>query len=92
MDVPAADGAVVAETCRIQFRLLGRAAHRELLGASDAAFLAAVIVDWQLVCDEDGAEIPCTPEAIERLADIPYFARAVALAYADFSAGIAAKN
>lgn len=72
------------EDCSIQihFRFRDSDRVRALVeDGDDGTFLEAVIGDWRGVCDEAGAEMPCTPANIARVASISYFARAVVDAY-----------
>ncbi len=43
--------------------------------------IAAETAVWDDILDEDGGNIPCTPENIERVTERPYFASAAAGAY-----------
>ena len=91
VDVPSDDGPQTQE-CAVWFRLLPPGEGRALAAAGDAAFLAAVVADWEGVLEHDGAAIDCTPESISRLAEVAYFARAVGAAYFAFAAGLPGKT
>lgn len=87
--VPGQDGPVEQEFA-VLFRLLTPdEADRHV---DDAGFLGAVVGGWEGVHGHGGEEIAFSPEALARLAAIPYVARALGAAYRRFELGLPGKT
>lgn len=90
--VPRADGSAEADTLTIEaeFRLLTRSEMKAIASASDEesrTLLAERVVGWSGVADADDAPLPCTPETVAAVLDVPYLAAALMLALVDASNG-----
>lgn len=66
---------------RVHYRMLKSSRAAELAADSNAAFMRAVVLDWEGVVDVDGNPVAATPEAIESAADLHFFAVAVVDGY-----------
>ena len=80
MQVPTDDGWAGHEVT-LHFRHLPSERVNELAREGDAAFLDAVIADWDGVAEHDGTALDCTEANRRRLAGINYFAKTAVTAY-----------
>lgn len=81
--VPGVDGTDVTATMSIHFRVLAADEFTRLARRSDSEVLVAAIRGWDDVQDEHGEALAYSPEACQRLAQIPYVARGAVDAYVD---------
>lgn len=73
----------IDQECTVSFCVLPSTEAVKLTIEGDGKFMAAAITGWEGISDADGKEIPCSPENIAVLAEIPYFSGAVIRAYFD---------
>ncbi len=91
-------GKRVERTFHAHFRRLKRSEVRELLARAekgeveDRELLARILADWEGIEDAAGKPIPCTPETIAEIAEIPEVAAAIAAAWAESLTEGARKN
>ena len=92
--VPQDGGKRGKQTFTAEFALLPDERSRALRNGeiSDDDFLREVLVGWSGVADADGADLPFSDEARDRLIAIPYVRVALIEAYFDFVAGGRRKN
>ena len=86
-------GAEKPHAFRVKWALVDSDAKvNAMLAKGQATLLRAVLRDWDDVFAEDGAPVPFSDEARDRLLDVPYVRRAAADAYVRFVAGLPSKN
>lgn len=78
-------GTVEKRRIKVDFKLLGRKARKEI--GAELDLLKRVVVSAKPFHDEAGNEIPFTPELFEQLLDDDAFAIALAQAYYDALTG-----
>ena len=80
---PTEDGWSEPRRIRVHYRMLKSSRAAELAAESNAAFMQAVVSDWEGVVDVDGNPVAATPEAIDAASDLHFFAVAVVDGYFD---------
>ncbi len=92
--VPQDGGKRAKYTFTAEFALLAPERERALKvgDISDEDFLREVLVGWSGVQDVDGADLPFSDDARDKLIAIPYVRAALIEAYFDFVAGGRRKN
>jgi hypothetical protein len=98
IDKPTADGFQQHEI-KLTFRELRQSQINDIYLAMpdpkqtpDERLLKAVVVDWDGVADEDGEPLPCTPENLAALVDIPYIRKPAATIYIEVMQNNAVKD
>ena len=79
-------------TCTARVVLLATDAATAALREGDLAFTRTVLRGWSGIADHQGSPIEWSEEARDRLGNVPYFARALALAYLSWAAAAPGKN
>lgn len=94
VQVPQDGGKRAKQTFTAEFMLLPPERQHALKNGSipDEEFLCDVVVGWSGVNDADGADLPFSDEARDKLIAIPYVRAALIEAYFDFVAGGRLKN
>jgi len=94
VNVPLDGGAVEKHEIKVSFELLPTSESDALLQGADTnkALLRRVIIGWEGIADEDGAEIVFSAEALEQAIDVAYVRVALLNAYFQASSGTVAQE
>lgn len=87
--VPKDGGSVARHTFDVELEILKQSEFDAVYsdGGNDLALVTRVVGNWRQYADEDGNEIPFSPEALNEAIETPYVRGAIVGAYLQASQG-----
>jgi hypothetical protein len=95
VSLPTDGGRFIEQTFDAVFKRLSQSKIKEMLaveGGTDSEFCKDILIGWKGITDDNGAEIPFSEDARDKLLDVPSVANATVEAYVTSASGKGAKR